>query len=137
MGCYRNQRNQTKFTKVSDPQYRTVDQQTTFTAKKPDLTINYEQDILKHFSVLFFVDDYRGCGDPNRFVDDVIRWLIEDDIKYEKHHFRSPIGRKHNISKTPVIGVVFKKTFKPFVWQGIVLSYRKIFEFINGWEING
>jgi hypothetical protein len=77
--------------------------------------------------ILFFIGDVRSCSEGNRYVDYIIRWLIEDGIRYEKYNINHPYASKFKIMKTPSI-VINETTIQ---WRGIALTYREIISFLS------
>lgn len=74
--------------------------------------------------ILFIVGDIKSCAEGNRYVDYIIRWLIEDGIRYEKYNDKHPYAIKYGIAKTP--SVIIKEGGTVVQWRGIALTYKEI-----------
>jgi len=93
--------------------------------KRPSTPILNDQQ--KKSVVLFFIGDVRSCSEGNRYVDYIIRWLIEDGIRYEKYNVNHPYASKFGIVKTPSVVI----TNKIIAWRGIALTYREIITMLS------
>ena len=82
-------------------------------------------ELQKIYKILFIVGNARSCNEGNRYVDYVIRWLIEDGIRYEKYDIDHPYSSKFGVTKTPSI-IILLPEIKIIAWRGIALSYREI-----------
>jgi hypothetical protein len=90
----------------------------------PSLTTEQKTEI-----ILFIVGDSRSCAEGNRYVDYIIRWLIEDGIRYEKYDVNHPYAKKYCITKTP--SVILKKLGLVVQWHGIALTYKEIITLLS------
>jgi hypothetical protein len=121
MGCYRTNTHQNR-----NQQVRT--KEAIFKIKKPETNFTVKD---PRIIVLFFISNTNYCDDPNKHVDYIIGWLIEDGVRCEKYDINNVFSSKYSISKTPSI-VIQKETIKVYIdWKGIVLTYKEIVRLIN------
>jgi len=118
MGCNCNKHNNVHTQTVITNKEELVD------LKRP--TVPILNDDQKKTIIIFFVGVAKGCSDGNKFVDYIIRWLIEDGIRYEKCDFESPYASKFGISGTPSIIIKNGDSILKLGWLGIALTYREI-----------
>ena len=94
--------------------------------QKPNVPqIDFEKK--QHAQVNFYVGDVRSCSDSNSMVDYIIRWLIEDSIRYSK----ASVEMLKNHVKSPHIVLIIDRKEAVIPWQGIVLTYRAIMSKIS------
>ena len=115
MGCNCNKKKNVNVATV-------VQEEIVMDLKRPSIPVL--DDKQKKYTILFFIGDIRSCAEGNRYVDYIIRWLIEDGIRYEKYNVNHPYAVKYGITKTP--SVIIKEGGIVVQWRGIALTYKEI-----------
>ena len=116
MGCNCNKKKNINVAKVVQQEEIVMD------LKRPSIPVL--DDKQKKYTILFFIGDIRSCAEGNRYVDYIIRWLIEDCIRYEKYNVNHPYAVKYGVNKTP--SVILKEGGIVVQWRGIALTYKEI-----------
>ena len=118
MGCGCNKSNK------QYQQQTIVYQEELMELKRPTVPVLKEEQ--KDCIIVFIVGVARGCNDGNKFVDYIIRWLIEDGITYEKYDITHPYASKFGVNKTPTVIIKVCDSNIMINWLGIALTYREI-----------
>jgi len=95
------------------------------------VVLPFNKNLLKNFSIVIFVGSSYNCNDPNRFVDYVIKWLLEDGLSVEKVSALSPQGKKFNVMSTPHVIIFEKQIPKTRIdWKGVGIAYKAIINYL-------